>query len=271
MAPTRGSRTGYDRGISEALGYVFLFSLLVVGVGLVSASGLTFLTESSDREQVENGQRALVSAAATLDDMHRRSDTVRSFNLPLAGGTVFLNGSAINISSPDEPSLNRSYDVNSLEQRFDRSPRDITVAYEAGSVFRSPGVRTRYRPAIECTENDVAVVSLVRLDGDNFRISEGDDVGAILNPRSVPTEAPVGDFGRSLSFSASVSEVRRNYTTFGSPGTVRVNVSASANPTQWDNYFERSDSSWVDDGQSAYACENVDAALVRVTTIELGL
>lgn len=268
MSPVRDPAADCDRGVSEAVGYVLLFSLLIVGVGLVSASGLTFLTESTDREQVENGERALVSAAATLDDIHRQSDTLRSFTIPLSGGTVFLNGSSINVSSPDDPALNRTYDVNSLEQQFDREPRDVTVAYEAGGVFRSPGAGARYRPAIACGD-DLAVVSLVRLDGDNFRRSGGEEGVRELNPRSLPTEAPVLDFDQSLTFSAEVSEVRRNYTTFGSPGTLRVNVSASANPTQWDQYLTRSDSRWVDTGGSVYACENVDSVLVRVTTVSL--
>lgn len=268
MSRTRPAAADRDRGVSEAVGYVLLFSILIVGVGLVSASGLTFLSESTEREQVENGERALVSAAATLDDIHRQSDTRRSFALPLAGGTVTLNESAINVSSPDAPAFNRTYTVNSLEQRFDRSPEDVTVAYEGGAVFRSSGAGARYRPAIACGE-DRAVVSLVRLDGGNFRVSEGETDVAALNPRSLPTEAPVLDFGRSLAFSAEVTGVRRNYTTFGSPGTLGVNVSASANPTGWDQYFRRSDSAWVDTGGSIYACENVDSALVRVTTIRL--
>lgn len=246
-----------------------MFSIIISGVGLVSTGAFASLAELSDREQIENSERGMKSAAVTLDDIHRQGDTRRSFNLALGGGSIAYNESEIEVSSPDAATLNETHGVNALEHRFDGSPEDVTVAYEGGAVFRSPGGSVRYRPTIEC-DDDLAIVSLVRLEADNFAISEGEGPRTVLNPRSVLGEAPVADLGRALIFSTVAEKHQRNVTSFdGGDGTVRVDVSESANPVEWGQYFERSSSEWKKNGNAVYECKDVDTTLVRVTTIEL--
>lgn len=261
---------GGDRGISDVVAYTLMFSIIITGVGLVSFGAAGSLQELSDREQVRNSERSLAAAAATLDDLHRQGDTRRSFNLPLGGGEVFLNESRIRVSSPDDPALNATYNVSSLEQQFERSSQDVTVAYEAGGVFRSPGVGVPYQPSFRC-DGDVAIVSLVNLKAGNFIVSETGGGSVTLNPRSVPSEAPFADLGRTLIFSAQTVDIRRNESSFGSGGTIRVNVSGSPNREQWGSYFERSNGEWEDDPDDdhVWECRDVDTTLVRVVTVEL--
>jgi hypothetical protein len=258
------------RGISDLLAYTLMFGIIITGVGLVSLGASGALTDLSEREQVANSERSMAAAAATLDDLHQEGDTRRSFNLPLGGGEVYVNASRINVSSPTDPDLNATYSVGSLEQRFDRSPRDVTVAYEAGAVFRSPGVRNPYRPSFRC-DGDVAIVSIARLQAGNFAISEQGGSVVPLSPRSVPTEAPFADLGRTLVFSAETVDVQRTRASFAGGGTVRVNVSGSPNRQQWGGYFERPDSQWTPDPSTdhVWECSGVDTALVRVVTVEL--
>lgn len=243
-----------------------MFSIIVSGVAFASTGAFDSLTELSDREQIENSERGMRSAAVTLDDIHRQGDTRRSFNLALGGGSVAYNESEIEVSGPG--TFGGTYDVNALEHRFDWSPEDITVAYEGGAVFRAPGGSVRYRPTIEC-DDDLAIVSLVRLDADNFAISEGESPRTVLDPHSALEEAPVAELGRSLIFSAAAERRQRNVTSFGGGGTVTVDVSGSANPAEWAQYFERSGSEWTKASDTEYECENVDVAVVRVTTIRL--
>jgi hypothetical protein len=262
---------GDDRGVSDLIAFVLMFSIIISGVALVSGNAFDSLTELSDREQIENSERGMKSAAVTIDDIHRQGDTQRSFSLALGGGSIAYNESEIEVSSPDDATFGRTYDVNAIEHRFDRSPEDVTVAYEGGAVFRAPSGRVRYQPSIACDDN-LAIVSFARLEADNFAISEGEKPRTVLDPRSVSGEAPVADLGRSLIFSAEVEKRQRNVTSFdgsGGTGTISLNVSASANPTEWGQYFERSESEWTEDSNSVYKCENVDDAVVRVTTIEL--
>lgn len=257
-----------DRAVSDVVAHVLVFAVIISGVALVASGAFDPLVQLSDREQLQNSERGMKAAAATLDDIHRQGGTQRTFNIVPGGGTVFLNQSNISLSSTD-PALNESYTVNSIEHVFEQSYGEVTIAYESGGVFRSPGLGASYGPSITCG-NDMAIVSLVRLRGGNFYISAGQDSADVLNPRSIPSDAPVADLGRSIIFNAEAASIQRNLTSFGGgTGNVSIDVSESAVPTQWANYLGRDQSGWSTSGSAEFKCVNVNEALVRIVTIEL--
>jgi len=264
------SRNGRGRGVSDTVAFVLMFAIIITGVGIVSLGAFDNLSEFSEREQIENSERGLAAAGATLDNLHRQNDTRRSFALALGGGSVFLNTSSIEISAPSNGEFDATYQVNAIEHRFDRSPEDITVAYEAGTVFRSPGFGARYGPSIECRSNDRVIISLVKLEADNFAISRGSENNVVLNPYGLPGESPVADLDDTLLFSAEVVDQNRTVSTSVN-GPIRVNVDDSAVPEQWRTYFERNDEWQMGGSDDVWECPNVDTALVRVTTVRLSL
>lgn len=260
----------HDSGASDIIAFVLMFAIIILGVGIVSLGAFGDLAEFSDREQVESGERGLAAAASTLDSLHRQDDTRRKFNIAPGEGTVFLNSSTINVNVTDSKyeRFNMTVQTNSLEHLFRRSPNDVTLAYESGAVFRSPGVRARYPPSLECVPDETAIVSLVRLKEKNFNIGGGESSPPPLNPRGLPGESPVADLGRTLIFSAELQNRQREVATF-SDESIRLNVSASANPQQWESYLD--DQGWDEVDDFLWECKDVDRALVRVTTIELSL
>ena len=260
----------HDSGASDIIAFVLMFAIIILGIGIVSLGAFGDLAEFSDREQVESGERGLAAAASTLDSLHRQDDTRRKFNIAPGEGTVFLNSSTINVNVTDSKyeRFNMTVQTNSLEHLFRRSPNDVTLAYESGAVFRSPGVRARYPPSLECVPDETAIVSLVRLTGDNFNIGGGESSPPPLNPRGLPGESPVADLGQTLIFSAELQDRHREVAKF-SDESIRLNVSASANPQQWESYLDDQDWNEIDD--FVWQCKDVDRALVRVTTIELSL
>jgi len=260
----------HDSGASDIIAFVLMFAIIILGVGIVSLGAFGDLAEFSDREQVESGERGLAAAASTLDSLHRQDDTRRKFNIAPGEGTVFLNSSTINVNVTDSKyeRLNMTVQTNSLEHLFRRSPNDVTLAYESGAVFRSPGVRARYPPSLECVPDETAIVSLVNLTGANFNIGGGESSPPPLNPRGLPGESPVADLGQTLIFSAELQDRQREVAKF-SDESIRLNVSASANPQQWESYLD--DQGWDEVDDFLWECKDVDRALVRVTTIELSL
>jgi hypothetical protein len=273
-APSTASQpSGRERGVSDLVAFVLMFAIIITGVGIVSLGAFDNLEEFSDREQIESSERGLSAAAATLDNLHRQNDTRRSFSLALGGGSVYLNESEIGINVTDNSysEFNETYLINATEHRFDRSPEDITVAYEGGGVFRRPGFGSRYQPSLECT-NDTAIVSLVKLEADNFAISKGYDSTTTLNPRGLPGESPVADLDDTLLFSATIVEQEPRIARDVGEG-LRINVTESANPEQWEDYLEGS--GWSDvttsDDVYQYECGSVDTVLVRISTVELSL
>ena len=260
----------HDSGASDIIAFVLMFAIIILGIGIVSLGAFGDLAEFSDREQVESGERGLAAAASTLDSLHRQDDTRRKFNIAPGEGTVFLNSSIINVSVTGSKyeRLNTMVQTNSLEHLFRRSPNDVTLAYESGAVFRSPGVRARYPPSLKCVPDETAIVSLVNLTGANFNIGGGESSPPPLNPRGLPGESPVADLGQTLIFSAELQNRQREVATF-SDESIRLNVSASANPQQWESYLD--DQGWDEVDDFLWECKDVDRALVRVTIIELSL
>jgi len=261
----------HDSGASDIIAFVLMFAIIILGVGIVSLGAFGDLAEFSDREQVESGERGLAAAASTLDSLHRQDDTRRKFNIAPGEGTVFLNSSTINVNVTDSKyeRFNMTVQTNSLEHLFRRSPNDVTLAYESGAVFRSPGVRARYPPSLECVPDETAIVSLVNLTGANFNIGGGESSPPPLNPRGLPGESPVADLGQTLIFSAELQDRHREVAKFSDDESIRLNVSASANPQQWESYLD--DQGWDEVDDFLWECKDVDRALVRVTTIELSL
>lgn len=268
-----------DRGVSDLVAFVLMFGIIITGVGAVSLGAFGNLTEFSDREQVENSERGLTAMASTLDRFHRQSDTYRSeIKLAIGGSSSYLNESSVTITVEDS-SGSVVYDnggddfaVNSLEQRFDRSPDDVVVSYEGGAVYRRPGFGARYSPSLRCDtsgQSDVAIVSFVTLNASNFRITQDYQQDTTLNPRSLPGESPVADLDTTLLFRARLDEVNRTREYIeGSDLTVNIDVSDTANPVQWEDYFQNSDWAWS--GPTG-ECRDVDAVLIRQTVVRLSL
>lgn len=268
-----------SRGVSDLVAFVLMFGIIITGVGVVSLGAFGNLTEFSEREQVENSERGLTAMASTLDEFQRQSDTYRSeIKLAIGGSSSYLEASSIGISIEDS-SGNTVYNnggnpfpVNSLEQRFDRSPEDVVVSYEGGAVYRRPGFGARYSPSLSCDtsgQNDVAIVSFVTLNASNFRITRDYQQDTTLNPRSLPGESPVADLDTTLLFSARLDEANqtREYIE-GSDLTVNVDVSGTENPEQWEDYFQNSEWTW---SGPVGECQDVDAVLIRQTVVQLSV
>jgi hypothetical protein len=254
-----------------------MFSIIITGVGIVSLGAFGDLTEFSDRETVENSERGLTAMAATLDEFHRQSDTYRSeIKLAVGGSSSSLNSSELNITIRDHTTGSPidgygpgdTSALNSIEQRFARNPDDVVVSYEGGGVFRRPGFGARYRPSMQC-RGDIAIVSFVTLRADNFRKSQGGGSTFSLNTRGVPGESPVADLGSTLLFDAQLDGQNRTYRD-SSEYDVYLNTGDTANPTQWEDYFENSPG-WTSSSDGGYKCLDVDAVLVRQVEIAITL
>lgn len=82
------SRLGSDRGVSETLGFVFVFALIVSTTGLVYTLGTENLADVRDRERLNNAERAFDVMAENMNDLQRRSVNSRSTEIKLSEAQV---------------------------------------------------------------------------------------------------------------------------------------------------------------------------------------
>ena len=124
------------RAVSETLGYILVFSLVISTIGTVMIFGFSGLEDRQSVEQVNNVERAFDVLADNFDDMRRYEDPSRATEVRLAGGTLSL-GEEVNITvgqgSNGEINGNQtSVDLDPLVYESDGG----IVVYEAGVVFR---------------------------------------------------------------------------------------------------------------------------------------
>ncbi|RLM84024.1 hypothetical protein D3D01_22575, partial [Haloarcula sp. Atlit-7R] len=58
-----------DRAISESLGFVFVFSIIVLSLGLVSTVGFSQIEEVRNDQQLENAERSFRIVAQNIEEL----------------------------------------------------------------------------------------------------------------------------------------------------------------------------------------------------------
>lgn len=273
-----------DRGVSDTVAFVLMFSVIILSVAAVSTTGIEQLTELRNQERIDSAERNMEATAAKLDKLHRQSDPFRSLVIPLNGGNVWVNTSSIEITDADtDPSgtfdsdVQGTYAVQSLEHRFSGNPTDTTIAYESGATFRttdnSAGIPVRYEPAWRC-DGDVAFVSFVELnDKDGINVAGGYNDDLVIGPNAdLPGEAPIAEFNQGVRLSAELNrtateQFQETYDAAES-GTLEIDVSETGQPDEWDRYLATT-GEWVEVGDYTYECTAQEAIVVSRTTIDL--
>jgi hypothetical protein len=124
-----------DRGLSDVLGYVIVFSLVVTAVLLVTVGGLAALEDARDTEQARNAERAFDVIADNFASIYERNAPSRSSEIDLGESELFYgNNVSIEILSDGDRTLSR--DVRPVEMQV---VDDRSIIYEAGAVFRQNG------------------------------------------------------------------------------------------------------------------------------------
>jgi hypothetical protein len=236
------------RAVSDAIGFVLIFSLIVTTIGLVYVAGYDSITTAQTGEQLQNAERTFETIERNFDDIERRQAPARAAEINLNGGTVSVESGAsirVNVTGAkfDE-------EINTSRLAYEKGGRRLD--YENGAVVRtSEGHSVVLTDAkLECRE-DVAIVSVVKILPTDRTVS-GTNVVTIYNRRVNAT----------LLYPTNRSGFQ--------PDGVNVTVS-SANADGWNRYLEERDG-WSDsDGDGSYHCTGPDEVFVRVTVFDLRL
>lgn len=131
------------RGVSEAISFVLVFSLVISTVGIVYTVGYGDLRNARDAEQVNNVERAFTLLAENVDELAARSAPSRGTEIRLQGGTL-------SSGQPMYINVSGDYDTGSVDPDKDftttdvaaspityRAPSGTTITYVHGAVIRS--------------------------------------------------------------------------------------------------------------------------------------
>jgi len=238
-----------DRAVSETIGFVVTFSMILLMVGLVYTAGTSALTDLKTAEQTENAEYAVEALAETLGTLER-GDPARTSELRIGGGSFGVTeGTTLDISVAGTAPFSRSLTLNGLSYRRE----ETTVAVSGGAVIRTDrdaAVMLR-EPSFVCTP-DRAVISVVTMTnaGDTERIGTSGSV--VVEARTV---------NQTLLYPDDPSAVASNAT------SVTV-TPAGPYADGWTEYFE-AHPQWSSTG-SGYRC-TTSAVYVRRTAIGVRL
>lgn len=237
-----------DRGVSDVIGFVLVFSLVVASVAVVSVSGVDTLQTARDAEQLENAERAFDVLADNVADLHRRGAPSRATEMSLGqaqlktGDPIVMNVTVneTGAASPT-PVLNRTarpivYSGN----------RDRQLVYEAGAVFRvnrDGGLMTRQPPFV--IADDRVLLSVLTIRSESTQSLGGSSVLVRTDHRGAAV--------RHASSDGSVQNV-----------TIRVE---SPRASVWADYFEDSGFDCTTPGTAVSCQYNPAGGIERVYVV----
>jgi len=242
-----------DRAVSEVLGYVIIFGIILSSVLLLSASGTTTLEEIRDQEQGDNAQRAFDVVADNMAAVYERNSPSRATEIDVGNAQLYYGDHATIEIEISDGSNTESYE-EVLRPVVLRTNDDSRLVYEAGAVFRTQrdgGTMLRNPPLL--LSEDRIHAPIVKTTTPPFQAVSGTTV--LLRGKST---------ARDVLFTPDTPPT--------SPDEFHVNVT-SPRYEAWNRYFEEETplSCTTDDSTETVECDMSSPDTVYVTLQEIKL
>lgn len=238
------------RGVSETVGFVLVFSLIVLTVGVVLTAGYGSLQDARDAERVTNAERAFDVFADNIEDITHRGAPSRGTEIRLAEATIssgpptYLNVTGIrgsgNVSTGN-------YSVDPVVYRAE----DTRIRYAAGAVTRiqSDSALMIDPPSFVLGEEHV-IVPIVQLLVDE---------GAVSGSQTMLVRAELGPHGVIVDDTEGVDRFR-------------LNISTPA-PDPWEEYLEGQGMNCSREGgggeRAKLVCERGDVERIQIVWFQI--
>lgn len=121
-----------ERALSNTLGYVILFSIVLLSITLTATFGVGGLTDARDGTIRTNAQQSMQTLGSAADDLRESNTTIRESAFRTSSGTLgYGEKTTVTVSNSSHKWLNTTF--RPIVYRFDGT----TMAYEAGAVIES--------------------------------------------------------------------------------------------------------------------------------------
>jgi hypothetical protein len=200
---------GTDRGVSDTLGFVFIFALILSTVGLTFALGFGGLQDTRDFERLNNAERAFDVMGDNFDDMVRRGAPSRATEVKVADAQLRLADATTFNVSVDNGTATESVEFDAQPIVYDTG--DGRIVYVNGAIFREDAggsVIVRHSEFILSQERVLLPIVATRSAGDT------DAVGGTTTVlvRAQTPEGQRGSFGFTVAETTETVDVTVNVT-----------------------------------------------------------
>jgi hypothetical protein len=177
-----------NRAVSEIIGFVLVFSLILGTITIVYVGGLSGLDDARNAERVNNAERAFDVMANNFQQMGRGDAPNRATEIKLADAQ--LSTSINRDISVDGSELSSPASANPVAIRYD-APGDTRLVYEYGAVIRvDDGKAIMRREPDFIFIDDTIVVRFISLRGANQGVG-GSSSTALVRAEQKQTEVLV--------------------------------------------------------------------------------
>jgi len=204
-----------ERGVSEVVGFVLVFSLVIGTITAVYVGGLAGLDRTRDAERVNNAERAFDVMANNFQQMGRGDAPNRATEIKLADaqlGTTAQRGITVNASGISGAS------ASPVAIRYDTPGGDTSLVYEHGAVIRVEETSAvMLREPDWLFSSDAVVVRFMKLRSPGGQQSVGGSASTVLVRAETKDTSVLVNRGSSSPINVSVkthpdrTEVWRDY------------------------------------------------------------
>lgn len=205
-----------DRAVSDVVGYVLIFSLIVATVGVVTTVGFGTLEDRQTAEQINNAERAFDVFANNMENVYRDGSPSRATEMRLSGGTLQY-GEPVNITIQDAADENVNHTVQMTPLVY--SEGETEIIYVGGAVIRS--------------ERESAVM----IRDPPFRIDSQRTLIPLVDTTGFPGVRTISAEERVRVRSANIERIAAPEPDLYDADEVRINVS-SPRSDAWVRYFD---------------------------------
>lgn len=146
--------------MSDVVGYVLVFSLIVATIGVVTAVGFGTLEDRQSAERINNVERAFDVFATNVEDVYREGAPSRATEIRLAGGTLrYGEPVTITVRDANDHSVNHTMELTPLVY----ADGETEIIYTGGAIVRGqPDGSVMLREPPFVLEPERSVLPLVR-------------------------------------------------------------------------------------------------------------
>lgn len=237
-----------SRAVSDTLGFVLVFSLMLSSVVLVGTLGFSQLRDIQEDEQLRSAERAF----EVIDDRYAAATSgrspVSSSSLDLRRGTLSVKTeSSVTVTVDEDGGSTWSETIPTNALVYEAG--DTSFVYDSGSTFRVGDANTIVvsEPSLRCSDG-TAIVTLVTLQPDGQTIQRGGTVEVVSRQNRTALRYP---------------------TTRPAPTTTEVTLDVdSPYAAGWERTLDTADG-WSDpEGDGTYSCA-ANRVLVRQTVFRV--
>lgn len=181
------------RGVSEVLGYVFIFGMVLTSIIVVTSTGQAGLLDVREDQQLDNAEHSFDILADSIDDLLWHQAPSRATEVKLTGAQLSMGDPVtVNVTAHpvDNASATSAYEYQVRPIIYDAST-GTELVYANGAVLRQDpgGTALRRAPRLLFTSHQTTLpVIQTRAEG---AVSVGGATNAQVQTRRVETEVVI--------------------------------------------------------------------------------